>query len=75
MSFDDDRAADAMLALLTLSRFGGRRAWKGYDSAILDRLHEQRFIHGPKGKAKSVVLTPEGPERWEELAKRLFAAP
>jgi hypothetical protein len=72
MPFDDDRIADAVLALLALYSFQRGRSWKGYDFEIMDRLHAQGFIHDPKGKAKSVMLTPEGLERGEELAKRLF---
>jgi len=41
----------------------GARAWKSHDWDVLDRLHAKGYISDPKGKAKSVVLSPEGLRR------------
>ena len=49
------------------------RAWKSFDWDALDRLHARDLILDPVGKAKSVLLTPEGRRRSEELFYRLFA--
>ena len=77
---DTDRVDEAVLALMFLTLHdldrlsGGCRAWKSFDWAALGRLHEQGLIHDPVGKAKSVVLTPLGRERSEQLFNRLFVA-
>ncbi len=68
--YDTDKVDDMALALLylTMSRDKyGTRAWKGLDWGITDRLFEKGYIGDPKGKAKSVVVTPEGEERAKEL--------
>jgi len=77
MEYDDDKIADTVLALLTLtvheeSEFGCR-AWKNHDWSVLDRLHERGLIDDPKNKNKSVWLTPAGMERSRELFDELFA--
>ncbi len=72
MSYDESRMAEAVLALLAVHRFDNGRAWKGYDFEIMDRLHAEGFLLEPRGKAKSVVLTPEGLERGLAHARRLF---
>ena len=58
------------LALMYLVMHGGKdgaRAWKGFEWATMDRLHEKGFIGDPKGKARSVLLTETGTRRSEEL--------
>jgi|AntDeeMetagen681_2_1112603.scaffolds.fasta_scaffold07738_2 hypothetical protein len=50
----------------------GDRVWKQLDWGITDRLYESGYISGPKSKARSVVLTPEGRERAERLFGELF---
>jgi hypothetical protein len=75
MSYDTDKVDDAVLALLFLTMHGDElltRAWKGHDWDALARLHEKGYIHNPVGKSKSVVLTPEGEKRSEELFQKLF---
>ena len=54
-------------------KLGMARAWKSFDWDALDRLHAQDLILDPVGKTKSVILTPEGRRRSEELFYRLFA--
>jgi hypothetical protein len=80
MTPNTDKIDDAVLALLNLTSFrDGRydeapiRAWKGHDWDALARLHEKGLIGNPRGKAKSVVLTPEGAKRAQELFEELFA--
>jgi len=48
------------------------RAWKGFDWGSMDRLHEKGFIHDPKSKARSVILTEEGEWATRELFERHF---
>ena len=38
----------------------------------MDRLYAHGWIHDPKGKAKSVVFTPEGAAYARLLAERYF---
>jgi hypothetical protein len=66
----------ALLYLTSLTEGRGEyaitRAWKGHDWDALGRLHEKGMISNPVGKAKSVVMTPEGRQRSEELFNELF---
>jgi len=50
----------------------GGRTWKSHDWGTLDRLHAKGYISDPKGKAKSVVLSPEGLRRARELFEQHF---
>ena len=68
-----DRIDDTVLALLLLGLHDGARAWKSFDWDAMDRLHTKGLIHDPVGKAKSVVFTPEGLARSEQLFQELFA--
>ncbi len=72
MDLDEDKIADAVLALLYLGLHDGVRAWKGFDWEALDRLHEKGMIENPRGKAKSVVFTEEGLRRSKELFEAMF---
>ena len=72
MHYDQSRIDDAVLALLATFIFDGGRAWKGFDFDVMDRLHAQGLIDDPKGKSKSVYLSPEGLERGRKNAERLF---
>lgn len=73
MDIDTDRIDDAVLALLWLGRHDGMRAWKTFNWDAMDRLHAKGLIDDPVGKAKSVVFTPEGLARSEQLFQELFA--
>lgn len=67
---DTEKLAEVALALLSLTSFtdhGQIRAWKGLDWDLLDLLHERGWIHDPKGKARSVVLTEAGHRLSEEV--------
>jgi hypothetical protein len=72
VELDTDKIDDTVLALLYLGLHDGMRAWKGFDWAATDRLHEKGYIEDPRGKAKSVVFTEEGLERAERLLEQLF---
>ena len=74
-----DKIDDAVLALLYLTSFtegtgelAYTRAWKGHDWDALGRLHKKGLIGDPVGKAKSVVIKPEGLKKSEELFRHLF---
>ena len=73
MDIDTDRIDDAVLALLWLGLHDGARVWKSFDWDAMDRLHMKGLIHDPVGRAKSVVLTPDGLVRSEQLFQELFA--
>jgi hypothetical protein len=60
---------------LWLTLHDERRAWKGFDWAAMQRLHQKGLIANPANKAKSVVLTDEGLLRAEELFQALFTRP
>ncbi len=64
--------AAALLWLVAWDEETGGRAWKGFEWPTLDRLHEKGYIGDPKGKAKSVWVTPEGMKRSAELFERHF---
>lgn len=72
---DEQKIDDAVLALLMLGLHGDRyvdRAWKSHDWNSLGRLHDAGYIYDPVGKSKSIVFTPEGLRRSEELLNKLF---
>lgn len=78
---DTDRIDDAVLALLFLGlcerdRISGlARAWKSFDWAAMERLHQKGLIQDPVSRAKSVWFTAEGLQRAEALYYALFARP
>ena len=76
MEYDRDKVDELTLALLYLvihqETEYGARAWKGFDWATMERLHEKGWIGNPVGKAKSVVLPPEGVSRAQELFVKHF---
>jgi len=75
MDVDRDKIDDAVLGLLWLTLHDERRAWKGFDWAAMERLHQKGLIANPANKAKSVVLTDEGLVRAKELFYALFTRP
>ena len=75
MEFDKERVDEMTLALMYLVMFDqkyGSSAWKGFDWDTMNRLHEKGYIGNPKSKAKSVVVTPEGQKKAEELFRKYF---
>lgn len=78
MDHDTDKIDETVLALLWLTihedgEFGGAWTWKSHDWDALSRLREQGLISDPRSKAKSVLLTPQGLDKSEELFERMFA--
>lgn len=76
MEYDKDKVDEMTLALLHLNTFDEhewKRAWKSFDRVTLDRLFEKGYIHNPKSKAKSIMLTEEGVKLSEELFKKHFS--
>ena len=67
-----EQMALALLSLTMFSDYGVTRAWKSLDWDVMDRLYAHGWIHDPKGKAKSVVFTPEGAAYARLLAERFF---
>jgi hypothetical protein len=75
MDYDEDKVDEMTLALLWLVMWDdefGAWAWKGFEWDTMNRLHRKGFISEPKGKAKSVAVTPEGRRRAEELFRTHF---
>lgn len=72
MDYDEKRIEEAVLALLAAFNFDEGRSWKGFDFEVMDRLHTQGLIDDPKGKVKSIRLTPQGLEQGLRSAARLF---
>ena len=75
MDYDKEKVDDLTLALLYLVMFEekhGSFAWKGFDWETMNRLHEKGYISNPKGKQKSVGVSPEGRKKAEELFKNYF---
>lgn len=66
------RIDEAVLALLVLGLHDGNRAWKSFDWDAMSRLHAQGYISDPATSSKSVVLSPEGLQRAQELLDRLI---
>ena len=74
-TYDEKKVEEAVLALLYFGSFerpGARGAWKTYDWGITERLFEQGLIDDPRGKSKSLVLTPEGETRAKAACEALF---
>jgi len=72
MDYDENELDETVLALLYLMLHEGARAWKAFDFAVMDRLHEGGFILDPRGRTKSVVLTEEGLARSKALFEAKF---
>ena len=64
---------EAALALLSLTSHDEGRVWKSIDWDVMDRLHERGWIADPRGKAKSVWMTPKGQELAEQFLEKHFS--
>lgn len=73
MEVDKEKIDEAVLALLYLTLHDERRAWKGMDFDVMNRLHEKGFIDNPVNKTKSVWLTDEGLKKSKKLFEKLFS--
>lgn len=69
---DSDKLAEVALGLLALTLHDGSRAWKGLDWGVMNLLYKRGWIEDPRGKAKSVVLTPAGLGLAQELLRKHF---
>lgn len=75
MDYDKDKVDELTLALMYLVMSkdrGGGRAWKSFDWNTLVRLHQKGWIAEPRIREISVVVTPEGMRKAEELFGRHF---
>ena len=73
VEIDTDKIDEAALALLFLTLHDERRAWKGLDFEVMNRLHQQGYIDDPVNKNKSVLLSDEGVAKSELLFEKLFS--
>jgi hypothetical protein len=71
-NYDQEKVDEIVLALMQLTLHDYRRAWKGFDWDVLDRLYEKGWIDNPRSKAKSVLLTEEGLIQSERLFQQYF---
>ena len=75
MEYVTDKVDEIVLALLFLTLGANDSpysAWKGFDWATLNRLHEKGLIQDPRNKNKSVVLTADGVAQAEMLFQQHF---
>ena len=75
MEYDKDKVDEMTMALLYLvmsEDVWGGQAWKTFEWATMDRLHEKGWISDPKSKAASLRVTPEGVRQATELFKKHF---
>lgn len=72
---DQEKLAEAALALLSLTLHDQGRAWKALDWSLTNLLFRKGWIHDPVSKAKSVVLTADGIRLAEEFLRKHFARP
>jgi hypothetical protein len=73
MSYNRERAADLVLALMQLTVHEEVRTWKSYDWEVMNDLFDRGYISDPRSKAKSVVLTDEGMARSREMFAKYLA--
>ena len=66
---------DMALAVAYVSLHDRVLIWKTIDYSITERWHQHGWIEDPRGKSKSMVLTPEGLERARQVTQRLFGSP
>lgn len=74
LTYDPNRAAELVLALMYLDVHEEVRAWKGYPWDVLHALYERGLISNPRSTAKSVVLTEEGLARAASAFDDLLAS-
>lgn len=72
MNIDEERIDDVVLALLQLTLHDERRAWRGFDFAVLDRLYKKGLIGDPVNKSKSLVLTDVGLAKSKSVFSEMF---
>jgi len=73
MEYDTDAVDDATLALMFLTlAHNGTATWKGYSWEVTDRLYEKGYLGNPANKSKSILMTPEGMQRCEQLFQSMF---
>lgn len=77
----EDVVRDLTLMLIYLTSwteaeppFDARRAWKGYDFGILNKLTNEGLLEGSK-RAKSIYLTEEGENKARELLTKYEIKP
>ena len=73
MNIDDNKIDETVLALLFLTLHEERRAWKGLDFEVMNRLYKKGYIDDPINKNKSVCLTDEGLSKSKALFETLFS--
>ena len=69
---DEEKVAQAVLALLSLGGHERYRAWKGFDWDVMGRLHWWGYTSNPAGRATSVLFTEVGLRDSERLFDELF---
>ncbi len=80
MKYNTDKIDEDVLTLLYLTSFQEKkgwpkRAWKGHDWEVMNRLFEKGLISDPKSKAKSVELSDEAFEKAKQLFQAKYGLP
>lgn len=74
MEIAKNKVDEAILALLWLNQQVTGVAWKGFDWAAMNRLHERGLISDPARRRKSVWFTEEGDAAGEKAFRSLFSS-
>ena len=69
---DEDKLAEAALALLSLTQDQYGSVWKGLDWSLMNLLFKKGWIDDPKSKSKSLQLSPEGRSLAAAVLKKSF---
>jgi hypothetical protein len=72
---DTDKIDEAGLALLSLGRHDGDRAWMSFDWDAMARLHQKGYITDPVSKARSVTFTEAGAREQSDSSNSCSADP
>jgi hypothetical protein len=71
MDCDPAKVDDAVLALLLLGT-SGKRAWRGLDAEVIDRLCAKGWLEAPDRNSPTLMFTDAGLHRAKEQFALLF---
>jgi hypothetical protein len=72
IQYDQDKLDEIALALIYLNAKEAGDAWKSIPWSATDRLHTEGYIHNPRSKSKSFILTDKGRIKARELFLKHF---
>lgn len=71
--WDEEKLAEAALALLSLTLHDGDRARRGIDRRVMARLHERGWISDPADDADSLRMSPSGLRKARAVLQKKFS--